>query len=56
MHLKGGDLNVAGVSMPGVPGVVIGHNERIAWGITAAMADGDDLFLERVNPDNIIIQ
>ncbi len=52
MHLKGGDLNVTGVSLPGVPGVVIGHNERIAWGITAAMADGDDLFLERLNPDN----
>ena len=52
VHLKGGDLNATGVSLPGVPGVVIGHNERIAWGITAAMADGDDLFLERVNPDN----
>jgi penicillin amidase len=52
VHLKGGDLNVAGVALPGVPGVAIGHNQRIAWGITAAMADGDDLFLERVNPDN----
>jgi penicillin amidase len=52
LHLNGGGLNVAGVALPGVPGVVIGHNERIAWGITAAMADGDDLFLERVNPDN----
>ena len=52
VHLKGGDLNVAGMALPGVPGVVIGHNQRIAWGITAAMADGDDLFLERVSPDN----
>ena len=52
VHLKGGDLNVAGVALPGVPGIAIGHNQRIAWGITAAMADGDDLFLERVNPDN----
>jgi len=52
VHLKGGDLNVAGVALPGVPGVVIGHNERIAWGITATMADGDDLYLERINPDS----
>jgi len=52
VHLSGGDLNVAGASLPGVPGVVIGHNQRVAWGITAAMTDGDDLFLERVNPDN----
>jgi penicillin amidase len=52
VHLKGGDLNVAGASLPGVPGVVIGHNARIAWGITATMTDGDDLFLERINPDN----
>jgi penicillin amidase len=52
VHLKGGELNVAGVALPGVPGVIIGHNRRIAWGVTATMTDGDDLFLERVNPDN----
>ena len=52
VHLSGGDLNVAGASLPGVPGVIIGHNQRVAWGITAAMTDGDDLYLERVNPDN----
>jgi len=52
VHLKGGDLNVAGVALPGVPGVIIGHNQRIAWGVTATMTDGDDLFLERINPDN----
>jgi penicillin amidase len=52
VHLNGGGLNVVGVSLPGVPGVVIGHNERIAWGITNTMTDGDDLFVERVNPQN----
>ncbi|MDP2948030.1 MAG: penicillin acylase family protein [Chloroflexota bacterium] len=52
VHLNGDGLNVTGVSLPGVPGVVIGHNDRIAWGITAAMADGDDLFVERINPNN----
>jgi penicillin amidase len=51
VHLKADGLNVAGVSLPGVPGVVIGHNDRIAWGITAAEADGDDVFVERLNPE-----
>jgi len=52
VHLKGGDLNVAGVALPGVPGVITGHNQRIAWGMTSTMTDGDDLFQERINPDN----
>jgi penicillin amidase len=51
-HLNGGGLNVIGVSLPGVPGVVIGHNDRIAWGITNTMTDGDDLFVEQINPAN----
>jgi penicillin amidase len=52
VHLNGGGLNVIGASIPGVPGVIIGHNERIAWGITNTMTDGDDLFVERINPAN----
>ena len=36
-------LNVIGATLPGVPGVVIGHNSRIAWGITAGMADCEDM-------------
>jgi len=52
VHLNGGGLNVIGVSLPGVPGVIIGHNDRIAWGITNTMTDGDDLFVERINPAN----
>src|SRR5581483_11006496 len=34
IHLKAPGINVSGVSLPGVPGVIIGHNERIAWGMT----------------------
>ncbi|KPJ49025.1 MAG: hypothetical protein AMJ38_04110 [Dehalococcoidia bacterium DG_22] len=52
VHLNGGGLNVIGASMPGIPGVIIGHNERIAWGVTNTMTDGDDLFVERINPAN----
>jgi len=50
VHLNGGGANVIGASIPGVPGVIIGHNDRIAWGITNTMTDGDDLFVEQVNP------
>jgi penicillin amidase len=52
VHLEGGGLRVAGASIPGLPLVLIGHNERIAWGVTALFADVQDLYLETVNPDN----
>jgi penicillin G amidase len=44
--------NVAGFTFAGVPGVVIGHNEHIAWGVTNLGPDVMDLYIERVNPDN----
>ncbi|BCX04346.1 MAG: penicillin amidase [Candidatus Roseilinea sp.] len=44
--------DVVGVTFPGVPGVVLGHNARIAWGVTNAGPDTQDLFIERPNPDN----
>ena len=51
-HLVGDGFNVIGASLPGVPSVIIGHNERIAWGITAGFADVQDLFVERFHPEN----
>jgi penicillin amidase len=51
-HLDSPELKVTGAALPATPGIVIGHNDRVAWGITAGMVDGDDLFVERVNPDN----
>ncbi len=45
-------FSVGGFSFAGVPGVVIGHNERIAWGFTNVAPDVMDLFIEKVNPDN----
>ena len=51
MHLVGGDYDVIGVSFPGTPGIVAGHNKNVAWGITFAYTDVQDLFLERMNPD-----
>jgi len=51
-HLVAGDIDVIGVSFPGTPGVVIGHNQRIAWGITNAVSDVEDLYIEKFNPQN----
>lgn len=44
--------NVTGFSFAGVPGVVIGHNDHIAWGVTNVAPDVQDLFIEKINPDN----
>lgn len=43
---------VTGFSFAGAPGVIIGHNDRIAWGFTNVGPDVQDLFVERVNPEN----
>ncbi len=48
-HLISGDYNVAGVTLPGVPFVIVGHNQRIAWGITNLGADVEDVFIETFN-------
>lgn len=45
-------MNVVGVMFPGAPGVVIGHNEQIAWGVTNTGPDVQDLFIEKRNPQN----
>jgi len=52
LHLSGGGLDVAGASIPGLPLVVFGQNQRIAWGVTALFADVQDVYLETVNPQN----
>jgi penicillin amidase len=45
-------LHVAGVTVPGTPGIVIGHNEHIAWGMTDVIADVQDLYVERFDRNN----
>ena len=51
VHLRSPDFEIAGMSFPGSPGVVIGHNADLAWGFTNLMIDDNDVFLERVNED-----
>lgn len=45
-------FEAAGFSFAGVPGVIIGHNDKIAWGFTNVGPDVMDLFIEKVNPEN----
>jgi len=45
-----GSLAVTGVMFPGVPGVIVGHNDRIAWGVTNVNPDVQDLYIEKPNP------
>jgi penicillin amidase len=51
MHLVAPDLDVAGASLPGVAGISIGHNQRVAWGFTNTQADVTDLYVEHLSED-----
>ena len=50
VHLTAPGLNVKGFTLPGAPLVIIGHNDRIAWGFTNNGADVQDLYIETINP------
>jgi len=51
-HLTAPGVNAAGATIPGVPGVAIGHNDHMAWGITATMHVQTDLYVEEIDPEN----
>ncbi|MGH2538359.1 MAG: penicillin acylase family protein [Candidatus Promineifilaceae bacterium] len=44
--------HVTGVSQPGLPYVLVGHNERVGWGATLSFIDVEDLYVERLRPDD----
>lgn len=50
VHLVAPGWNVIGAGEPALPGVAIGHNDRVAWGITIAGFDQADLYVERTDP------
>lgn len=52
VHLNAPDWDVIGAGEPGLPGVAIGHNQRIAWGFTIIGTDQADLYVEETNPNN----
>jgi penicillin amidase len=49
-RLEAPGLLVAGATLPGIPNVIIGHNARIAWGLTSLEPDVQDLYLEETDP------
>jgi len=51
VHLVAPGVNVIGSTFPGVPGVIIGHNEHIAWGVTNVGYDVCDLYVEQLDPE-----
>ena len=48
-HLTAGDFDVAGVTLPGLPFVIAGHNRRVAWGFTNLGPDVEDIYIEHFN-------
>lgn len=52
VHLSAPGWDVIGAGEPALPGVAIGHNQRIAWGLTIFPVDQQDLYIEELNPAN----
>jgi len=52
IQLTAPDLDVVGMTLPGVPAVIIGHNQFIAWGVTNLGFDVQDLYREHINMQN----
>jgi penicillin G amidase len=46
------ELDVVGATLPGLPGVVLGRNDRVAWGMSNTGVDQQDLYLEKINPED----
>ncbi len=51
-HLVAPGIDVFGAGEPALPGVALGHNDRIAWGFTIVGTDQQDIYVEKVNPEN----
>lgn len=52
VRLNAPEWNVIGATEPGIPGVAIGHNGRIGWGLTIVGTDQSDVYIEELNPEN----
>lgn len=52
VHLNAPGWNVIGAGEPALPGVAIGHNDRVAWGFTIVGTDQADLFVEETHPED----
>ena len=52
VHLDAPGWTAIGSTEPVLPGVAIGHNGRVAWGLTIVGTDQSDVYVETLNPDN----
>ncbi|MEM9046346.1 MAG: penicillin acylase family protein [Pseudomonadota bacterium] len=50
--LSGGEIKAIGGAIPGIPAILIGHNGEVGWGLTTTGVDDQDIYIERLNPDN----
>ncbi|MGH7449652.1 MAG: penicillin acylase family protein, partial [Longimicrobiales bacterium] len=53
VHLNAPGYSVIGATEPAIPGVAIGHNGRVGWGLTIVGTDQADVFVEQLNPANL---
>ncbi|SNX29376.1 penicillin amidase [Polynucleobacter meluiroseus] len=51
-HLESPELNVIGATLPGIPAVILGRTDRLAWSFTNTNPDVQDLFIEQLDPKN----
>jgi len=51
-RLEAPGITLAGATSPGVPFILLGHNQTVAWGLTTTHSDTQDFFIERISPDD----
>jgi penicillin amidase len=51
-RLEAPGITLVGATSPGVPFLLLGHNQNVAWGLTSTHSDTQDFFIERISPDN----
>jgi penicillin G amidase len=52
VHLRAPGIDTIGATIPGNPAVLLGHSHHLAWSLTAAFADTQDIYLEQVDPND----
>ncbi|MFB0521189.1 MAG: penicillin acylase family protein, partial [Desulfatiglandales bacterium] len=52
VHMVCPTMDVSGFAIPGMPGIAIGHNRHVTWGVTNVMVDDVDFYIEKINPEN----
>lgn len=52
VHMVCPTMNVSGFAILGIPGIAVGHNSHVAWGVTNVMVDDVDFYIEKINPEN----